>query len=42
MWPKGKSIEYVVVIGEEGRLCKLKGHSKTTLVHDTTRSSELW
>ena len=31
MWPKGKSIEYVVVIGEEeGGLNKLKGHSKTT------------
>ena len=30
MWPKGKSIEDVVVIGEEeGGLYKLKGHSET-------------
>ena len=32
-----------MVIGEEeGGLYKLKGHSKTTLVHETTSSSELW
>ena len=42
MWPKGKSIEDVVVIGEEeGGLYKLKGHSKTALVHDITSPSEL-
>ena len=41
MCPKGKSIEDVVVIGEGGGLYKLKGHSKTTLVHETTSSSEL-
>ena len=40
MWPKGKSIEYEVVIGEEeGGLYKLKGHSETTLVHETTSPS---
>ena len=42
MCPKGKSIEDAVVIGEEGGLYKLKGHSETTLVHETTSPSELW
>ena len=43
MWPKGKTLEDVVVIGEEeGGLYKLKGHPETTLVHDTTSSSEMW
>ena len=42
MWPKRKSIEDVVVIGEEGGLYKLKGHSETTLVHEITSPSELW
>ena len=42
MWTKGKTLEDVVVIGEEGGLYKLKGHPKTTLVHETTSSSELW
>ena len=43
MWPKGKSIEDAVVIGdEEGGLYKLMGHSETTLVHDSTNPSELW
>ena len=32
MWSKGKTLEYVVVIGEEeGGLYKLKGHPKTTV-----------
>ena len=32
-----------MVIGEgEGGLYKLKGHLETTLVHETTSSSELW
>ena len=39
---KGKLIEDVVVIGEEGGLYKLKGHSKTTFVHEITSSSKLW
>ena len=40
MWSKGKTLENVVVIGEEERgLYKLKGHPKTTLIHDTTSSS---
>ena len=43
MWPKGKSIEDAVSIGEEeGGLYKLKGHSEITLVHETTSQSELW
>ena len=43
MWTKGKTTEYVVVIGEEeGGLYKLKGHPETTLVHEITSSSELW
>ena len=43
IWPKGKTLEYVVVIGEEeGGLYKPKGHPKTTLVYETTSSSELW
>ena len=43
MWSKGKTLEDVVVIGEEeGGLYKLKGHPETSLVHETTNSSELW
>ena len=42
MWTKGNSLEDVVVIGEEGGLYKLKGHPETTLVHESTSSSELW
>ena len=41
MWSKGKTREDDVVIGEEeGGLYKLKGHPETTLVHETTNSSE--
>ena len=43
MWPKGKSIDDVVVIGvQEGGLYKLKGHSNSELVHNTITPSELW
>ena len=43
MWSKGKTLEDVMVIGEEeGGLYKLKGHPNTTLFHETTSSSELW
>ena len=42
MWSKGKTLEDVVVIGEDEGLYKLKGHPETTLVHETTNSSELW
>ena len=43
MWPKGNTIDDVVVIGEqEGGLYKLKGHPEQALVHDTVEPSELW
>ena len=43
IWPKGKKIEDAIVIGEEeGGLYKIKGHSKTTFVHESTDPSELW
>ena len=43
MWTKGKTLEDVVVVGEEeGGLYKLKRHQESTLVHETTSSSELW
>ena len=43
MWLKGKTLEDVVVIGEEGGgFYKLKGHLETILIHETTISTELW
>jgi hypothetical protein len=43
MWPKGKTIEYAIVIGiEEGSLYKLKGHSDATLTHSAKSPCELW
>ena len=43
MWPKGKTINDAVVIGEqEGGLYKLKGHPEQAMVHDTVEPSELW
>ena len=43
MWPKGKTIDDVVLIGEqEGGFYKLKGHPKKSLVHDTIEPNELW
>jgi len=43
MWSKGKTIEYVVVIGtEEGGLYKLKGHSDIALTHSTEIPCEIW
>jgi hypothetical protein len=43
MWPRGMSIDDVVVIGvQEGGLYKLKGHSNSVLVHSTITPSELW
>ena len=43
MWPKGKTFDDVVVIGEqEGGLYKLKGHLEQDLVHDIVESNELW
>ena len=43
MWPKGKTFDDAVVIGEqEGGLYKLKGHPEQALVHDTVETNELW
>jgi hypothetical protein len=42
MWPKGKTLDDAVVIGFEGGLYKLKGHSDSTMVHDIVNPSELW
>ena len=43
MWPKGKNIEDVVIIGEEeGGLYKPKGHLEIDFVHESTDPSELW
>ena len=35
MWPKGKSFDDAVVIGEQGGLYKLKGQLEQALVHDS-------
>ena len=43
MWPRGKTIDDAVVIGEqEGGLYKFKGHPEQALVHDSIEPSELW
>ena len=43
MWPKGNTINDVVVIGEqEGGLYKLKGHPEQLLIHDIVEPNELW
>ena len=43
IWPKGKTIDYAVVIGQQERgLYKLKGQPKQALVHDSVERSEIW
>ena len=43
MWPKGNTIDDVVVIGEkEGGLYKLKVQPEEYLVHDSVDLAELW
>ena len=43
MWPRGKTIDDVVVIGEqEGGLYKLKEYPEQAMVHDIVEPSELW
>ena len=43
IWSKGKTIDDVVVIGEqEGGLYKLKGHPEQALIHDSVEPNELW
>jgi hypothetical protein len=42
MWPKGKTIEYGIVIGtEEGGLYKLKCHSDAALTHSIGSPHEI-
>ena len=43
MWPKRKTFENAIVIGEqEGGLYKLKGQPKKSLIHDSVEPNELW
>ena len=43
MWPRGNTIDDVVVIGEQEQgLYKLKGHPEQALVHHTVETNELW
>ena len=43
MWPKGKTIDDAVVIGEqEEGLYKLKGHPEQALIHEIVEPNELW
>jgi hypothetical protein len=43
MWPRGKTVDDVVVIGvEEQGLYKCKVHSDSTIVHDIVNPNELW
>ena len=43
MWPKGKTIDDAIVIGEkEGGLYKLKVQPKQDLVDDSVEPSKLW
>ena len=41
MWPRGKTIDDAVVIGEKGGLYKLKGHLEQAMVHHTAEINEL-
>ena len=43
MWPRGKTMEDAIVIGEEdGGLYKLKRQPKQALVHESIEPNELW
>ena len=43
MWPKGRTIDDVVVVGvEEGGLYKLKGHTESTFTANTISACGLW
>jgi hypothetical protein len=41
MWPRGKTLDDAIMIGVEGGLYKLKGHSDSTMVHDIGNPNEL-
>ena len=43
IWPKGKTIDDAVVIGEQkGGLYKLKGYPEQALIHEIVDPNELW
>ena len=43
LWPRGKTIEDAIVIGEEeGGLYKLEGHSDLAFIQNTVSPCELW
>ena len=43
MWPRGKTIEDAIMIGEEDNgLYKLKGQPEQALVHESIEPSEIW
>ena len=42
IWPKGKTIDDMVVIEEQGGLYKLKGYPEQALIHDIVEHNELW
>jgi hypothetical protein len=42
MWAKGKTMEEAIVIGKEGGLYKLKGHSEVAMTHSIENPCELW
>ena len=43
MWPKAKTIDDAVVIGEEeGGLYRLKGQLEQALVHESIEPNEIW
>ena len=43
MWPRGKTIDDAIVIGEEDRgFYKIKGQPEQELVHQSIKPSEMW
>ena len=41
IWAKGKTMKEAIVIGKEGGLYKLKGHSEATMTHAIENSCEI-
>jgi hypothetical protein len=42
MWAKGKTMKEAIVIGKEGGLYKLKGHSEAAMTHSIENRCEPW
>jgi hypothetical protein len=42
MWAKGETMKEAIVIGNEGGLYKLKGHSEVAMTHAIENPCELW